>query len=295
MRENFGNEPMLDMFIFETVQLIKQLEQLIVGIKRSNYYTENSINEIFRIMHTIKGSSAMMHYENISFIAHTIEDLFYFLREERPKNIECLRLTDIVLESADFIKNEADKIMNSKKADGDASELIMCINNCLSDLKINNSTVDDKKNEFLSNNVVFLKDLLLNESKADEYQQLIIDKKAPQNKVKEEETQFATTHQSTISVNIQKLDKLMDLVGELVISEARVIQNPDLNELVLDNFQKAARQLQKITGELQDTVMSIRMVSLSTTFKDKVTEFSDRGVGMDAVTKNIDAIEGKMK
>jgi two-component system chemotaxis sensor kinase CheA len=93
------------------------------------------------------------------------------------------------------------------------------------------------------------------------------DDKAHQSKGKEEETQFTAAHQSIISVNIHKLDKLMDLVGELVISEAMVLQNPDLNELVLDNFQKSARQLQKITGELQDTVMSIRMVSLSTTFQ----------------------------
>ena len=82
MSDIFSNDPMLDMFIFETAQLIEQLEQSIIEIERANCYTEDSINEIFRIMHTIKSSSAMMHYENISLIAHTIEDLFYFLREE---------------------------------------------------------------------------------------------------------------------------------------------------------------------------------------------------------------------
>jgi two-component system chemotaxis sensor kinase CheA len=58
----------------------------------------------------------------------------------------------------------------------------------------------------------------------------------------------------------------MDLIGELVIAEAMVTQNPELAGLKLDNFQKAARQLTKITSELQDVAMSIRMVSLFSTF-----------------------------
>lgn len=45
-----------------------------------------------------------------------------------------------------------------------------------------------------------------------------------------------------------------------------VVHNPDLNGLKLNNFQKAARQLHKITGEMQDIVMSIRMVPLAATF-----------------------------
>ena len=69
-----------------------------------------------------------------------------------------------------------------------------------------------------------------------------------------------------ISVSVSKLDQLMDLVGEMVIAESMVTQNPDLKGLQLDNFEKAARQLHKITGELQDLVMSIRMVPLATTF-----------------------------
>ncbi len=73
-------------------------------------------------------------------------------------------------------------------------------------------------------------------------------------------------HQSIISVDVTKLDKLMDLMGEMVIAEAMVTQNPELASLRLNSFTKAARQLAKITGEMQDMVMSIRMVPLSATF-----------------------------
>jgi two-component system chemotaxis sensor kinase CheA len=80
------------------------------------------------------------------------------------------------------------------------------------------------------------------------------------------DSQMSVTTQSIISVSVAKLDKLMDLVGEMVIAEAMVIQNPDLQGLILNNFQKASRQLSKITSEIQDVVMSIRMVPLSATF-----------------------------
>lgn len=70
------------------------------------------------------------------------------------------------------------------------------------------------------------------------------------------------------SASIQaKLDQLMDLVGELVTTESMVVSNPDLKGLHLDNFNKSARELRKLTDELQDVVMSMRMVPLSGVFQ----------------------------
>lgn len=73
--------------------------------------------------------------------------------------------------------------------------------------------------------------------------------------------------QNLISVDITKLDTLLDLVGEIVINESMVTGNPDLEGLELSNFQKSARQLNKLTDELQDTVMSVRMVPVSMIFQ----------------------------
>ncbi|MDE6700379.1 MAG: chemotaxis protein CheA, partial [Acetatifactor sp.] len=75
--------------------------------------------------------------------------------------------------------------------------------------------------------------------------------------------------QSIISVNVEKMDALMDLIGEIVIAEAVVLQNPDLNVpgLELANFQKAAAQLSKITTELQEIIMSLRMMPLTSVFQ----------------------------
>ncbi len=82
------------MYIFETSQMIEQLEHLILSGEEERDFSESAINEIFRIMHTVKGSSAMMMFHEVATLAHTMEDIFYFLREKKPKKIDCSALSD---------------------------------------------------------------------------------------------------------------------------------------------------------------------------------------------------------
>jgi two-component system chemotaxis sensor kinase CheA len=74
---------------------------------------------------------------------------------------------------------------------------------------------------------------------------------------------------SYISVDVRKMDLLMDLIGELVISQSVVLQNPDLKVpgLKLDNFTKSANQMCKISSDLQSVIMSMRMMPLTNTFQ----------------------------
>lgn len=374
MSSNYTNEPMLEMFLFETSQQVEQLEMYILECEKENGFSQDSINDIFRIMHTIKGSAAMMMFNDISNLAHSIEDIFYYLREEKPKELNYSTLSDLVLSSIDFIKLELEKIKNGDQADGKSSNLseelrrfLITIKSDNNSYSINNETrksfknlkyyisqektiassyknmfkavvyfedgcemeniraytiihslkdltsevyylpediIDDdmnaeviRQNGFtiylksdcsyemmrdFFNQTIFLKDLELYQLEDDkEFEQFnkekrlsIQDKPIKTPVIKDNgklesvhiDHQASTNIQSMISVGVSKLDKLMDLVGEMVIAEAMVVQNPDLVGLELDNFQKAASQLNKITGEIQDMVMSIRMVPLSTTF-----------------------------
>ena len=70
-----------------------------------------------------------------------------------------------------------------------------------------------------------------------------------------------------IRVDLEKLDALMDLVGELILAETMVTHNPDLEGHHFEDFQKASLQLNRITRSIQDVAMSVRMIPISGTFR----------------------------
>ncbi len=97
----------------------------------------------------------------------------------------------------------------------------------------------------------------------------VIQSKEPGKQKKLAKDKPKTEKASFISVNVSKMDQLMDLIGELVIAESVVLQNPDLKVpgLNLNSFNKAAAQLSKISTDLQNVIMSMRMVPLTNTFQ----------------------------
>ncbi|MGE5372144.1 MAG: chemotaxis protein CheW [Solirubrobacterales bacterium] len=373
---------MLDMFIFETAQQVERLEQLLLLAEQAGGFN-SFINEIFRIMHTLKGSAAMMLFDNLAALAHSVEDLFYYLREFNPNNLDNTTLADIVLEGVDFVKTEIAKIDAGDAVDGDANPLIDRVRAYLDlikqaadhpeePLKQKRQTEAETKQiyyihpdqaavpagndrfqaliwfdvgcemenvraflvihnlkEIATDIVHFPDDIMENDATAEvireegfriqfrcdkpaeqvehillqtafvrevvveaaEHQsvepplipeapvkpRIVLDESeveletireaAQREQPEKEAAQPVARKQNLISVNVDKLDALMDLVGELIISEAMVTQNPELEGLNLDGFFKSARQLQKITHDLQDLVMSIRMVPLTMTFQ----------------------------
>ncbi|MCF2641914.1 MAG: chemotaxis protein CheA [Lachnospiraceae bacterium] len=405
MAEEFSTEGMLDMYLFENQQLLERLQEIVLDQKDADCFDEDSINEIFRTMHTIKGSSGVMMFDDITAVSHKLEDVFYYLRESHPKNVPHLELVDHVLSVADFITNEMDKLSNGEAADGDASAIIEEIDKFLNSIKESNGDGGAKKevkenvhqepkqfyiapmatsaSHFYKIYISFypetelanvhaykviytlkevaedllytpediisdegtaqtileegFKILLQSQSSEEEIRKLIgigydikkvdvyectaaefqqgfdvgssqvkidldssveeIEAKA-QNKVetaaeepkKKEMAPGDFVIQSKepgkakklakdkpkkaekaafISVDVKKMDMLMDLIGELVISESVVLQNPDLKVpgLHLDNFNKAAAQMAKISTDLQNVIMSMRMVPLTNTFQ----------------------------
>ena len=108
-----GMESMLDTYLYETNSLLDQLDEMLVADEKSGEFSSDDVNEIFRIMHTIKGSSAMMEFGSLSIIAHHIEDLFFYIRD---KGIESLNqehkkdLFNLMFRSEDFLRSEVEKV-----------------------------------------------------------------------------------------------------------------------------------------------------------------------------------------
>jgi two-component system chemotaxis sensor kinase CheA len=353
-----ATDSMMDVFLFETDDLLEHLDDILLTCERNKNFDKDSINEIFRIMHTIKGSSSMMQFNSLTVIAHKMEDLFAFVREKGIAQEYVEGLTDLMFRAGDFLKDETEKVRAGQPLTTDIGTLEQEINDYLK--KISGaapaetaaaakaptpapaSVADAVAGSFLkeeadlgfpyalrvyldeeaqmSNLRAFmlvsdLKDVVssfeyhpknidTDSSTAKEivrdgfflffaseddrkkaipavenftytksYSELTPaaagkkqDQKAEASKSAEQ--QHGPVKQSLINVNLSKLDSLMDLMGEIVITESMVTSNPALQNAGLDNsFAKASRQLRKLTDELQETVMSIRMVPISTVFQ----------------------------
>ena len=114
------NDSMLTMFVLENGQLLEQLEELLLGGEKNEKLGKEQIDETFRVMHTIKGSSAMMGYDAMTTLAHAVEDLFSKIREKEPQDSQWERIFDVVLESIDFFKNEIEKLQQGEAPDEQA-------------------------------------------------------------------------------------------------------------------------------------------------------------------------------
>jgi two-component system chemotaxis sensor kinase CheA len=70
-----------------------------------------------------------------------------------------------------------------------------------------------------------------------------------------------------IKVSNEKLDALMDIMGELVIAESNVTQHPSVKKSKNGNFPQALNRLRKIVSDLQEVVLSTRMTPISGVFQ----------------------------
>ena len=118
-------EPMLDVFIYETTTLLDQLDEILLDAEKSKSFSEDNINEIFRIMHTIKGSAAMMDLNGISTLAHSVEDVFFIIREDPARMASISEaIFDLVFQASDFLKDEVECVQNTHEANKDPSAII---------------------------------------------------------------------------------------------------------------------------------------------------------------------------
>ena len=132
-----GNE-ILDMYIYETNTLLEQLENIVLEAEKVDTFSQDNVNEIFRIMHTIKGSSAMMEFSTLTTIAHRIEDLFFIIRENTMEVVsEANRpaLFDLVFQSIDYFRGEVEKVEANQPLDEDIDSFLSNVNSLISKIK----------------------------------------------------------------------------------------------------------------------------------------------------------------
>jgi two-component system chemotaxis sensor kinase CheA len=363
----FVDESMLDVFIYESQQLLETMEKALFEGEKVKNLNQNQINEIFRAMHTIKGSSAIMEYDGMTKLAHTLEDMFAEIRDNGVDSREWPVIFDLAFSAMSFFNGELNKLLEKKNVDGDPSALIVQVKDELKAMKEPGSVRQETRAEVKEKTqaqeeapaasanadrnpcyklkVFFEEDCQMENIRAFGIVQSLnkisssittepedLNQSGTADKIKaggftayiktgenpdeikkilqetlfvksfsvipfehEEETSSAAAEsdlskqgqheskaavsngeaggmetiakQNFISVNVNKLDNLLNIVGEIVTAQSMVINNADFGDSQHDSFDAATQQLRSLINELQDIVMSIRMIPVSTLFQ----------------------------
>ncbi len=117
-----GMEAMLDTFMFETSDLLEKLDDILMRTEQDELGADD-VGEIFRIMHTVKGSAAMMGLQNMSVLAHALEDLFSLIRDDPNIPYDKPALYELLYEGSDGLKNETENLNDEGTPLTDFSDL----------------------------------------------------------------------------------------------------------------------------------------------------------------------------
>ncbi|NBJ90307.1 chemotaxis protein CheA [Acutalibacter sp. 1XD8-36] len=118
---------MMEAYLYEMNTLLESLDEMVLGAEDRKTFSQEDVNEIFRIMHTIKGSSAMMEFDNLMTVAHRIEDMFFIIRDKGMEAVaEELRpeLFDLIFQAIDFFKAEVEKLESGASLTEDIDSIL---------------------------------------------------------------------------------------------------------------------------------------------------------------------------
>lgn len=271
------DESLLRDFISEGTEYIEEIEVNILNLE-NNPEDKDYINAIFRPFHSIKGVASFLNLEKIRGLSHNLESLL-----DKARNGELSvtpQLIDVVLAGADALKGMISSLKEALEGRNDNP-----LDVDLSDLETRIRNVD--KGIEPERSVQKLGEILIEEGAISEEaleEGLKIKASNPDKKIGEVLIQKGTvtpkqvsqalrkqaeqaSELSTIRVDTRKLDDLIDMVGELVITQTMVQQDISNQENGNKNLTRNIAQLFRIASGLQKVSTSLRMIPIKQTFQ----------------------------
>jgi len=275
--------PLVIDFVSESNEHLESAESDLLTIEENPEDMER-INSIFRAFHTIKGVAGFLNLKQIGSLAHATENLLDLARKGE------LTLggisVDLVFEAMDVMKRmlailldaveknkpvspqeNLNQLIDRIKACSEGKELpsrlgeLLVQNGSVSANEIRNAVKDQKEHPDKKIGEI----LVENNSTSNQEVNRIVQQQntAPNTPI---QTKKVTT-ESTVKVTTERLDIMINMVGELVIAQSMVSQ--DLGEAIKTNqrLERNSRHLDKITRDLQELSMSMRMVPVHGVFQ----------------------------
>lgn len=241
------------------------------------------INGIFRPIHSMKGSAGFLGLKDIGKVSHELETLLDEARKSKLKITP--EIIEILYEGLDILKKLRENVvkkMDGKEVSADVigyQPLLSKISQALGKNLVSEppkETTPQPPSEGVKLGEVLITMGVVSEEQIDaalkeqskHLGEILIEKgiTTPEkvNTALKIQNKLGKAQSETVKVDTQKLDNLVNLVGELVIANALI------NEMLGNNDKGANKNishLNKIVKEIQDQVMSMRMVPLKSTFQ----------------------------
>lgn len=267
-------QELINEFIAETDEMLEGLDQFFVKLEESPGDL-SLINEIFRAVHSVKGSAGFLGFNRLVDVAHQAENV---LNKMRQKEMQATPETiDIILEAVDVLKSLMKEI---KENSGGILINIEPVKMKLSLLLEYSSTAKGESDEGQTIKKEETKEVRSQKSdqkintKTEEPALPVMKTPETNQKPEAEEKEKSGDHEKdkTLRIDTERLDQVMDLVGELVLSRNRLSKILSEIEQLYDGDDKikslieTASSLNLITTDLQLSVMKMRMVPIRKVF-----------------------------
>lgn len=269
-------------FVTESLDLVEAAEAALLNLESDPGDLE-SVNTVFRAFHTIKGTSGFLGVKLISEVAHRAENL---LSRMRDRVIRCSGgYADLSLRSVDMMKALVEGVRASLAgAPLTAPEGYEELLRVLSDPEAAGVSDEAGPEHILEPR---LGDLLVSTDRANREGVEAAAESGDQPiglamvragtasatdvarglRTQKRIAGTESASDSTVRVRTDRLDRLIDMVGELVIAQSMVAQDTVVAGGQQQDLQRKVVHAGKIVRELQDLSMSMRMVPLKATFQ----------------------------
>ncbi len=264
-------------FIAEGLEYIEEIEINILNLENEPE-NKDYINAIFRPFHSIKGVASFLNLEKIRSLAHNLESL---LDKTRNGEISVTpSLIDVVLDGADMLKTLIGQLKDvlegktAEAADLDIPSLTTRIhrieqgfdteagNKKIGDILVDDGIISKEKLEQTLKTNAASPDKKIGQALIEEG---VVKPKQVSQALRKQVEQV--TDLTTIRVDTNKLDDLIDMVGELVITQSMISQDLK-NQVNADKrLTRDISQFFRITSALQRVSTSLRMIPIKQTFQ----------------------------
>ena len=272
-----ADQEMVSLFCSSAQDLLQDIEQGVLVLEE-NPNESTTIDTVFRAFHTFKGNAGVMNFVVLQRLTHELESL---LDAARRGTFQLGRESiDLILQGADILKRYVTELSSQlsgvevgRKISLPIPSLVRRAHRMLTTgsgpvpAKSSAPVVQNRAPASVEIPAISSTTVQPIPTPVFAATQPVASPEPPAKQVAPTKQAPASSAVGIVRVDTLKLDGLIDLVGELVIAQSMVVQNPDLKNITSEHLSRSLGQLRGITSDLQRTAMSLRMVPIRNTFQ----------------------------